>query len=558
MQPHNYPMIHSQRGVVTLAVGILLLLLITLVTLYGARIGLMEQRISGNEYRAKLAHGAAEAGRNNAVEFINANLSVFNTDETVTLEDGSTVQGWLAGGNDRWGNGVAVDCDKNDDGTVTEDEISNYSTAEQIACSAGLDADGAQGVFFYDDPNQAAAAQDMDVFSTSDHTADRVAVNTGKQGDELRVSYNADMVLCPLNMVLVDHDSDASTPEVPRVPAAPEPTCTTEIGDARYYAVLVRSQGYLIDANGDIVGGDIDNSGTVDLDEAAPRSTAQEVVVKYDLFGAGPRVPLTVAASFGSGGTFDIVANPNGGPAAPGGGKSGAPFSVWSPDDYTLAGATVTCQRHEFFAQNASENDTYGDSPPLNQYEVCYKCECPNKQNEQFFYLSSDVKGEGIDIVDEDSDFPDDLFKFTFGIPREDYQILKDLAEPIADCGTLDSTSSGLYWSEGSCEIQNDVGTPHNPVLIVSEGDVTINGGAILFGVAYVFDSPDNPQNPDLSLNGGAQVYGAVVGDSGGGGKGTGGNVIVYDQAVLNRVMLNPDLQRVSPLPGTWSDSAGP
>lgn len=547
--------ISCERGVVTLAVGILLLLLITLVTLYGARVGLVEQRISSNEYRAKLVHGAAEAGRNNAVEFINANLEVFNTDEAATLSDGTTVQGWLDGGNDRWSQVASgdVDCDNDDDGTITEAEMSD-TTAEQIVCPAGLDANGAQAIYFYQDPNQGAQPQDLDIFPVgngSSLTDARVGINSGKSNDELRVSYNADFVLCPLNTELVDHDSDASTPEVPRVPAPPAPTCTDDpIEDVRYFAVLVRSEGFLI--------GDQDGDGTMERldDEAVAR--ASEVVVKYDLFGAGPKVPLTVASTFGSGGSFDIVANPNGGPSVPGGGKSGAPFSVWSPDTYTVGGSTVTCQRYEFFATG---NPTMADTdPPNNQYEICTDCTCPNKQNEQFFYLSSDVKGKGIDIVDEDSDFPDDLFLFTFGVPRDSYNILKELAEVIPNCDGLNAQSSGLFWSEGACDISanTQVGTPHNPVLLISEGDVKMNGGAVMYGVVYLFDPPDVAANPGLSLNGGAYIYGAIVGDSSGSGSGTGGNVIVYDQEVLNRVKLSPELQRVSPLPGTWTDSAGP
>lgn len=536
-----------QSGVVTLAVGILLLLLITMVTLYGARVGLMEQRISGNEYRAKLVHGAAEAGRNNAIEFINANLEVFNTDEPATLTDGSTVQGWLAAGNDRWGSGEVVDCDPGDDG-IDQNDIDGYSDAEQIACAAGLDGDGAQAVYFYTSPDDNNPLG-LDVFPVDDHATDRVGVNAGKEGNELRVSYNADLVLCPLNTELINHDSDDTTPEVPRVPNAPEPTCIDDIEGSRYFAVLVRSEGYLI---GEDAEGNMERFG----DQAVAQ--ASEIVVKYDLFGAGPKVPLTVASTFGAGGSFDIVANPNGGPNVEGGGKSGAPFSVWSPDLYELGGSTVTCQRYEFFATGSPE--PAGDAAPNNQYEVCDDCTCPNKQNEQFFYLSSDVKGKGIDIVDADDDFPDDLFLFTFGVPRTDYTILKELAEPIEDCDTLDESSSGLYWSEGTCHISanSTVGTPHNPVLLISEGDVTMNGGAVMFGVVYLFDPPDVAANPDLSLNGGAYIYGAIVGDSAGEGSGTGGNVIVYDEAVLNRVKLSPELQRVSPLPGTWSDRGAP
>lgn len=556
--------IRSQSGVVTLAVGILLLMLITLVTLYGARVGLMEQRISSNEYQSKLVHGAAEAGRNQAVEFMNANLAAFNTDEDVFLPDGSTIEGWLKAGNQHWGNGVQVDCDPNNDGVITDGEQSGYTAEEQIACRAGLDADGAQAVYFYDSL-RANETSDLDVFPTSagNLSDGRAGVNTGKTGDEFRVSYNADLVLCPLNTVEVDHDGDPTTPEVPRIPAAPGPVCAGDIEDARYFAVLVRSEGYLIDSNGDFVGIDASGNGTIEWEEVSPRAVSNEVVVKFDLFGAGPKLPLTVANAFGSGGTFDIVANPNGGPNAFGGGRSGAPFSVWSDSDYTLAGATVTCQRNEYFATAPGGNQMHSDTPPNDVYEICYSCTCPG---EVFYQLSSGDqgggKGQGIDIVDNDTNFPDDLFLFTFGIPRDQYNILKELAKKIpgdvASCGDLTPDSSGLYWVEGTCTINQDVGTPHNPVLLITESEFSIQGGSILFGVVYLFSPPDTGGAPDLDMRGGSQIYGAVVGDSNGQGSGSGGNVIVYDEAVINRVSLSPEIQRVSPLPGTWSDRTAP
>lgn len=552
----------SQRGVATLAVGILLLLLITLVTLYGARVGLMEQRISGNEYRGKLASAAAEAGRNQTVEFVNANLAVFNTEDTVTLSDGSTRQGWLAAGNNRWVSAAAVDgqpvdCDNDDDGVVDDADI----RSEEIVCPFGLEADGVEGIYLYDGL-QGEPAMVRDVFPVDNLTGDRVAVNASKTGDELRVSFNADLVLCPLNTELVDHDADPATPEVPRIPSPPDRVCTDDIEGSRYFAILVRSQGFVIDQNGNIVGQDADGDGTVQPDEATGTAVANEVVVKYDLLGAGPKLPLTVSNTFGSGGTYDIVANPNGGPAATGGGRSGAPFSVWAEGEYNMAGATVTCQRHEFFATDPGDNDTYSDTAPNDVYEVCYSCTCPDKQNEKFYYLSSDVKGKGIDIVDQDPDFPDDLFLFTFGIPRSEYSILKELAEQIpgdlASCGDLTTDTSGLYWSEGTCTINQDVGTPHNPVLLVSTGDFSIQGGSSFFGVVYLFSPPDMGTAPDLDMQGGSQIYGAVVGDSDGQGSGAGGNAIIYDQAVLDRVSLSPEIQRVSPLPGTWTDSTAP
>jgi hypothetical protein len=538
-----------QGGVVTLAVGVLLLVLITLVTLYGARVGLMEQRISANEYRSKLVNNAAETARGQATEFLNSNLPVFKADEDVVISnpDGTTytVAGWVKPDQEKW---IALDCD------------SPATTKEGEACDDSQNAGLSGSLYVYDgaqDDGVEPAA--LDVFATGTQmSADRVNVNQGKEGDELRVGFNADYVLCPLNMEMVDHDNDSSTPEVPRVVDSGD-TCEgrlEDLPDTRYFAILVRSKGYLL--------GEDTEGNFVELEDQVNAHT-NEVLIKFDLFGAGPQLPLTIGAAFTGSGGFNIVANPNGGPSTQGGGRSGAPFSVWAKGDYSMGGNTITCQRHEFFADDPGGNEPHNGPPPNDQYTVCYSCSCPN---EVFWQLSSGSngggKGPGIDIVDKDDDFPDDLFFFTFGIPREDHEILKDMAQLISstdpdakydNCGELQPNDSGLFWVENdSCKIQDKtggIGTPHNPVVVISEGYVTFNSGAKMFGVIYVFEN-------GMKLNGGAQIYGAVVGDPVPGhefdGSGQGDNVIVYDQQVLNRVSVSPDFQRVSPMPGTWTD----
>jgi len=53
---------HKQRGVTTIAVGLIVLLLLTVAALYATRVGVMEQRVSANHYRHNEAFSAAEAG----------------------------------------------------------------------------------------------------------------------------------------------------------------------------------------------------------------------------------------------------------------------------------------------------------------------------------------------------------------------------------------------------------------------------------------------------------------------------------------------------------------
>jgi len=62
-----------QRGVSTLAITMLLLIIISLVVLFSTSVGFFEQRTATNENRARIAEQAAEAGINLAGEALKAN-----------------------------------------------------------------------------------------------------------------------------------------------------------------------------------------------------------------------------------------------------------------------------------------------------------------------------------------------------------------------------------------------------------------------------------------------------------------------------------------------------
>lgn len=68
---------HKQQGAATLLVSIVLLIGVTLITIFAARIGVMDQRISGNEYRHKEAKSAADAALDQAASFIANNTDLY-------------------------------------------------------------------------------------------------------------------------------------------------------------------------------------------------------------------------------------------------------------------------------------------------------------------------------------------------------------------------------------------------------------------------------------------------------------------------------------------------
>jgi hypothetical protein len=81
----NSPSFKNQLGAATLLISIILLIAVTLISIFAARVGVMDQRISGNELRHKVAFATAEAGLEQAAAYLNANP---------VLHDGNVVNGW--------------------------------------------------------------------------------------------------------------------------------------------------------------------------------------------------------------------------------------------------------------------------------------------------------------------------------------------------------------------------------------------------------------------------------------------------------------------------------
>lgn len=69
----------KQTGAATLFVTIILLIGITLIALFATRVGILDQKISGNEYRHKEAFANAEAGMEQAASYLRANPSLHNS-----------------------------------------------------------------------------------------------------------------------------------------------------------------------------------------------------------------------------------------------------------------------------------------------------------------------------------------------------------------------------------------------------------------------------------------------------------------------------------------------
>lgn len=260
-------------------------------------------------------------------------------------------------------------------------------------------------------------------------------------------------------------------------------------------------------------------------DGAATQRAHQELIV-MSLVRGGPNVPLAVRGGINVSGSFQVVANPNGG-------GDGVPLSIWTDGLVDMSGAGTTCGQWEF------DND------------VC--------ESQSF-----SSRGEkGVDILDNDSNFPDDLLDYLFGVKEENWRDLRDMATRVlTSCGDLGPNTTGLIWVEppansahGSCDMPNgDVGQEDAPaIIILQDSDFKMNGSNELYGMVFQFNTPGNTTDYKITLNGGAFVNGSIMASQN--PDLSNGNLTVrYNLDVLRAVVENDAFRRLHRIGGSWHD----
>ncbi|MDD5267266.1 MAG: pilus assembly PilX N-terminal domain-containing protein [Methylococcales bacterium] len=270
-------------------------------------------------------------------------------------------------------------------------------------------------------------------------------------------------------------------------------------------------------------------------DGTGTATVQREITMKKILGGSSPEVSVMAAGSVGTGGDFNIVANPNGA-------GNGIPVSIWtggpSPNgDVTFTGnSAATCQLGDF-------NGT-----------------CSNPSGEK---LSS--KGNvGPDILANDPNFPHDIFQYMFGVARGDWETIYSMANSnyqVADnCTGLSATSGQkfrLWWITGDCNISGiTIGSETAPVILVIDDHTLVDhSNGTFYGIPYIFDNPSNPGIPSADFGGTPVIYGALVSDAGGGAM-QGSYSVVYDSTLLGNIASpnNSANYGIGYIPGSWRD----
>ena len=423
---HSKPGSALHRGMITTFTGVLILLLLTLMMFFALRVGVFDQRNSSNETRQKLAFHVAESAISHAKEYFRANSLVAASIEP----DLMGTDGWLssAAGALRW----------------------------QKCSAAGLDLANGSGTHpCFGEPNP-ARRQDMYYYSFNGST--NVPVDSNALLNDNTETVGVQALLC-----LLDIDFDATTPVKGCSTNTTDPTATGYV-DGLHYMITLLARG-----QADCIGTD-----------CAAEALVREQVSNFGgaAGGQAPSVPLTTKSVFPPSGSAEIVPNPNSG-------GIGVPVSVWmnanpscSADGSVIdpsSGSWATCEAQEWYGLDAMPSD----------YTCTGNCSC--SQDESISYTHGGLDVLGIDLVD-DPNFPCDLFKFYFGVPKTSYEIVKGYSKVLSDCSTLGPNSAGIYWISGpECRIQSNitVGSPKAPVLLISAATTTeLRGGVKIYGTS--------------------------------------------------------------------------
>lgn len=481
----------TQRGMITTFSAVLILVMLTLMMFFAMRVGVVDQQVSANDLRQKSAFHTAESGIQHAKEFFLANSVILSSPVTNLLANGA--DGWLSPGAERW----------------------------QKCSDAGLDlATGAGSHPCFGDPNPARRT-DQYYYSFNGSTTVPVDTNSIMAGDTEAVGVQA--LLC-----LLDIDFEQVTP-VQGCSTNTTSPANTGFVEGRHYMITLLARG-----EADCVGGANCNAEAMIREQVSNFGGAAG--------GQAPSVPLTTKSTFPPSGSAEIVPNPNSG-------GIGVPVSVWMNANASCSaggsiispssGSWATCEMHEWYGVDTIPAD----------YACPGNCSCSKSESISYTHGTDDILG--IDLV-ADPNFPCDLFKFYFGVPRANYEIVKGFAQVLSDCSTLGPNSTGIFWISGSeCRINSNttVGGPKNPILLVSAATETrLNGGAKIYGVLYISDT--EKANATLYSNGGNAVYGQVIIDASLGSY-TGTFQVVYNENAISNAAGGGGLGNVI---GGWSD----
>ena len=134
------------------------------------------------------------------------------------------------------------------------------------------------------------------------------------------------------------------------------------------------------------------------------------------------------------------------------------------------------------------------------------------------------------------------------------------IATEVANCDALSSTSTGIYWVTGDCDINGgEIGSRDAPVIIIVKGDIRLQGNGHAWGMIAGIDGLDEvapiacTDPTQIAVVGTFSMHGALVSDCDL-DLGAGTFNAIYDQNVFDRFNDSDEFRALSPIAGTWRD----
>ena len=525
----------AQRGITTLTITLILLIILTLMVLFSTNVGFFEQRTSTNENRAQITEQMAEYALNLGGEYLKINRdNIISRTGTGWLTTTGTGTGW-------------VRCPS---GTI----------ATTHPCAAERDVTRRAQMYYFDN-DRATSAIDPVPYSTL------TGAQTGAlTGADASTRFAGSVVV---NALLCRIGYDTSNP------AAPVPRCEAAPASGNNVAVTLVTEAQL----------------------TGESSTAlmKETWATFSVPNPQAPVPLIASGVAEGLGNAQIVAAPNaGGYGVPASIWSPNDIDIGNSGAGACGsgglGSVSTCHLGEYLQDTPREDLKTTCATSSNA------CGCPNVSASGVDFLSGHSQGtrrESLDILDRDSNcgplpditfFPrepydkntdgtdDSLFEYIFNLDYvvaeggttvlnncgtsgtqncAAYALTEEFgATVLSDCSSLNTASTGFFYVTGDCNL-NSVGSPTSSVIVIVDGDLQLNGNLDIYGMIFA-RSNDNSQ--EVTGNGNVKIFGALVVE--GDVNTTGSLDIIYDSTATsqdpNRI---PPGARFGKVTGSWLDS---
>ncbi len=520
------PAAFPQRGITTLVIAVLLLVILSLVVLFATSVGVFEQRTATNENRAKLVQSLAESSVNLAAEFMKANTRWIVSERT---------NGWLNAGSLRW------------------------QPCTQAASGTGFDPclaepDSARRALMY--RYVAGGSMDLPLAATVPAAADLSTVSLGDADTNATVTVRA--ALCRID------DIDPDNPVCSLNPEEPGTMAITLVANAEIPGEGAVAQAKETIATFRLIGGAANvplvASGTV-----SGLGNAQLVAnPNAGGFGVPASIwsPCPIDIEAGSTGSSDPLC-----PAAGGG-----------------IGSVITCHRGEFLRGLPTEDlltacpgTNACGCPSLNAGALSGHSGGSTRESIDILDIDG---GEGAlpDIQyfprepwdDPNDPFDDSIFEVVFAqdvVPEGQTSVaqncgdsgnqdcavvaLRNLGAREINCAQLGPSSSGLLWDRsGVCSLPAVVGSPDFPVVLVVDSNMRLNGNTVFYGMLYVRSSTNSAV---LDGAGGVEIYGMAIVD--GEVDLQGGFTVVYSEEIARAIIESPAFTSFGKVPGSWLDA---